>query len=82
MELKDGSEQSLAHPFGGSGLTWQIRLEPLDDSATLAPTVAPVVNVEPTVQALLGYLRERDLQRDAEVATLRAELAEAYADKG
>ena len=37
-------------------------------------------SVEPTVQALLVYLRERDQQRDREVAELRAELAQARAD--
>jgi outer membrane protein TolC len=42
--------------------------------------VAPTVEVEPTVQALLAYLRERDQQRDREVGALRAELARARAD--
>jgi len=43
----------------------------------------PVVeaSVEPTVSALLAYLRERDRQRDAEVAELRADLAQARADQ-
>jgi uncharacterized protein involved in exopolysaccharide biosynthesis len=57
-----------------------MRLEPSEPGATLAPTVAPVVEVEPTVQALLTYLRERDQQRDREVAELRAELARAAPD--
>jgi hypothetical protein len=59
------------------GLAWQVRLEPLEPGATMAPTVAPVVDVEPTVQALLAYLRERDQQRDREVWELRDELARA-----
>jgi hypothetical protein len=62
------------------GLTWQVRLEPLDPGASLAPTVAQIVAVEPTVQALLDYLRERDQQRDRELAELRATLAQANAD--
>ena len=63
------------------GLSWQVRLEPYETGATLAPTVAPVVDVQPTVQALLAYPRERDRERDREVAELRAELAQARADQ-
>lgn len=64
------------------GLTWQIRLDgpPADPGTSLAPTVVPTVEVEPTVQALLTYLRERDQQRDSEVARLREDLARARAD--
>src|SRR5438445_13762582 len=62
------------------GITWQVRLEPPDPGATLATTVVPSVEIEPMVQALLAYLRERDQQRDAEVAQLREELARARAD--
>ena len=43
-------------------------------------TLVPTVEVEPTVQALLAYLRERDQQRDSEVAQLREDLARARAD--
>jgi hypothetical protein len=67
------------------GVTWQVRLSPMGDSAgdagaTLATTLVPTVAIEPTVQALLAYLRDRDRQRDAEVAQLREELAAARAD--
>lgn len=64
------------------GLTWQVRLDgaPADPGTSLAPTVVPTVEVEPTVQALLTYLRERDQQRDTEVAQLREDLARARAD--
>ena len=64
------------------GLTWQVRLDgpPADTGTTLAATVVPTVEVEPTVQALLTYLRERDQQRDSEVAQLREDLARARAD--
>src|SRR5687767_10112866 len=44
------------------GITWQVRLDSSDSSpgASLASTLVPaVVDVEPTVQALLAYLRER-----------------------
>ena len=58
------------------GLTWQVCLSPRDPGATLVPTVA----IEPTVEALLSYLRDRDQQRDAEVAQLREDLARARAD--
>jgi hypothetical protein len=56
------------------GMTWQVRLEPIDPGTSLAPTVAPVVDVEPTVQALLAYLRERDQQR-AQVVEVRTLLS-------
>src|ERR1700737_3870574 len=58
------------------GLTWQVRLDgpPADTGTTLAATVGP------TVQALLPSLRERDQQRDSEVAQLREDLARARAD--
>jgi hypothetical protein len=62
------------------GITWQVRLEPPDPGTSLAPTVVPTVAIEPTVQALLEYLRERDRQRDGEVAQLREELARSRAD--
>src|SRR5438270_12967445 len=62
------------------GITWQVRLEPPDPGASLATTVVPTVAIEPTVRALLAYLRERDEQRDREVADVRAELAQARAD--
>jgi hypothetical protein len=51
-----------------------VRLEPIDPGATLAPTVAPVAEVEPTVQARLAYLRERDQQR-AQVVEVRTLLS-------
>src|SRR2546430_1477912 len=53
------------------GITWQVRLEPPDPGASLATTVVPTVTIEPTVRALLAYLRERDEQRDREVADVR-----------
>jgi hypothetical protein len=64
------------------GLTWQVRLDgpPADPGTSLAATVVPTVEVEPTVQALLAYLRDRDQQRDSEVAQLREDLARARAD--
>jgi hypothetical protein len=40
----------------------------------------PTIEVEPTVQALLTYLRERDQQRDSEVAQLREDLARSRTD--
>src|SRR5689334_13165732 len=41
------------------GITWQVRLESPDPGTSLAPTLVPTVAIEPTVQALLEYLRER-----------------------
>jgi len=65
------------------GVTWQVRLTPADDAdpgASLASTLVPTVALEPSVEALLAYLRERDRARDAEVAQLREDLARARAD--
>ena len=65
------------------GVTWQVRLMPTDAAdpgARLASTLVPTVALEPTVEALLAYLRERDRVRDAEVAQLREDLARARAD--
>src|ERR1051325_2328111 len=62
------------------GLTWQVRLRHLHPGPPPPPAVAPIVDVDATVQALLTYLRERDQQRDREVAELRSELARARAD--
>src|SRR5258708_5171025 len=58
------------------GLIWQVQLVPAEAGATLAASLVPVVeaSIEPTVAELLAYLRERDQQRDAEVAQLRADL--------
>jgi Helix-turn-helix domain len=56
---------------------------PNSESAAQASTGMPMVieaSVEPTVQALLAYLRERDQQRDREVAEPRAELERTRAD--
>jgi DNA-binding transcriptional MerR regulator len=62
------------------GVTWQVRLSGNDPGATLANTVVPTVALEPTVEALLAYLRDRDQIRDAEVAQLREDLGRARAD--
>jgi len=42
------------------GLIWQVQLVPADPGATLVASLVPVVesSVEPTVAALLAYLRE------------------------
>jgi hypothetical protein len=75
---------------GPHGAAWHVRLPAQaridvptgENDAQARPGVHMAVieaSIEPTVQALLVYLRERDQQRDREVADLHAELADVRA---
>jgi len=59
------------------GMAWQVKLTPAEPGASLLPTLVPIVEVQPTVQALLECVRDRDRQRDVELVQLREDLARA-----